>query len=65
MKLRVGEWTAVQYRLPKDGEGDELWEKIEQRTWGKLGQTLVTIRLTKAEQEIVDRVRVPGEQRRG
>jgi hypothetical protein len=56
MKRTVGRWTAIQNRLskdPEDEDADDLWDLIEYRTWGKLGQSKIAIRLTKKQEAMV------------
>lgn len=49
MKRTVGRWTAIQNKLgAKDGVDDpagRLWDWIESRTYGKLGQSQVAVNL--------------------
>lgn len=54
MKAKVGRWTAIQTCIPDTKEGNALWEKIERRTWGKHGYTVVNIAITKQEQPLMD-----------
>lgn len=53
MKLSVREWEVVQYELPKENT-DELWERIERRTFGKLRTQPCAIALSKPEQRLVE-----------
>lgn len=68
MKRKVGRWTAIQNKLPDTPEGNELWDWIEYRTYGKLGQSDIAIRLTKDQEAMVEEAESklrPGEQHPG
>lgn len=61
MKRTVSEWSQIQCYLPgviefPIGETvhDDLWRKIENRTWGKRYQASVAIKLTRGEEEQVE-----------
>jgi hypothetical protein len=54
VKHTVGRWTAIQNKLEKTEAGDDLWDLIEVRTWGKRGQSLISIALTPEQQGLVE-----------
>lgn len=67
MRMTCIEWTTLQHNMVREGiaddeiqpqfeEGNALWDKIEQRTFGKVWSSLVSIALTKREQELIDQV---------
>lgn len=59
MKMSCWEWTLVQIELPADDVGNQLWQLIETRTFGKPYQSQIAIALSKQDEALVQSLRAP------